>query len=176
MPMRLDGSCQCGGVRFHVLSHTPVPYQLCTCSICRKVGGHMGAINLSADHASLQIQQGQHLLKKYHAVADRDTADQRIVSSERVFCGTCSAMLWLWDEQWPELVHPFASAIDTPLPVVEGEEVSTKGRGDGGAMVCVMADSKPDWARWPDGPKRVWPLYAEESIEEWHKKHGKYVE
>jgi hypothetical protein len=25
--------------------------------------------------------------------------------------------LWLWDPTWPELVHPFASAIDTDLPV-----------------------------------------------------------
>ena len=25
--------------------------------------------------------------------------------------------LWLFSPEWPELIHPFASAIDTPLPV-----------------------------------------------------------
>ena len=24
--------------------------------------------------------------------------------------------MWLWDPRWPELIHPHASAIDTPLP------------------------------------------------------------
>lgn len=26
-------------------------------------------------------------------------------------------MLWAWDPRWPDLIHPFASAIDTELPV-----------------------------------------------------------
>jgi hypothetical protein len=29
----------------------------------------------------------------------------------------CGSALWVWDPRWPELVHPFASAIDTELPV-----------------------------------------------------------
>ena len=29
----------------------------------------------------------------------------------------CGSALWLYDKRWPDLVHPFASAIDTPLPV-----------------------------------------------------------
>ncbi len=28
-------------------------------------------------------------------------------------------MLWLWDHHWPELIHPFSSAIDTELPVAD---------------------------------------------------------
>lgn len=49
MPMLLKGSCRCGSVRFEVQSHTPVPYQLCYCSICRKQQGGGGyAINPSA--------------------------------------------------------------------------------------------------------------------------------
>ena len=47
MPVRLEGSCRCGAVRFAVASHTPQPYQLCYCSICRKTAGGGGyAINL----------------------------------------------------------------------------------------------------------------------------------
>ena len=54
MPMTLTGSCRCGAVRFTVDSHTPVPYQLCYCSICRKTAGGGGyAINLGGVADSL---------------------------------------------------------------------------------------------------------------------------
>ena len=72
-------------------------------------------------------------------------------------------MLWLWDHHWPELIHPFASAIDTELPVPD-------------EMVCCLGNSKPDWVRWPEGKKQVYEVYGEDSIEGWHKKHGLYVE
>ena len=39
-----------------------------------------------------------------------------ISSGERRFCRKCGSALWLYDPNWPELVHPFASAIDTDLP------------------------------------------------------------
>ena len=70
----------------------------------------------------------------YKAVMDRDTKRESIAHSERSFCSKCSSMLWLYDERWyaniqlaitwgiyadvlwrPELVHPFASAIDSEL-------------------------------------------------------------
>jgi len=41
----------------------------------------------------------------------------RTSSGRRRFCKRCATALWLDDPQWPELVHPFASVIDTPLPV-----------------------------------------------------------
>ncbi|KAF9236955.1 hypothetical protein BU15DRAFT_27484, partial [Melanogaster broomeanus] len=59
-------SCHCGAVRFNVLSSTPLnvhmtylPLQLCTCSICRKVGGVGGSINLGAHSKTLEITQGK---------------------------------------------------------------------------------------------------------------------
>lgn len=72
-------------------------------------------------------------------------------------------MLWLWDKSWPELIHPFASAIDTDLPVPD-------------EMICVKANSKPDWVRWPEGKKHVYQNYGGDSIESWHKKHGLFIE
>lgn len=72
-------------------------------------------------------------------------------------------MLWLWDPTWPELIHPFASAIDTELPKPE-------------EMVCCLAESKPEWARWPEGKKSVHAVYGEDSIEDWHKKRGLFIE
>ena len=72
-------------------------------------------------------------------------------------------MLWLWDKTWPQLIHPFASAIDTELKVPE-------------KMVCVLANSKPAWVRWPEGEKSVHNVYGEDSLEGWHKKNGEFVE
>lgn len=73
-------------------------------------------------------------------------------------------MLWLWDKHWPELIHPFASAIDTDLPVPD-------------EMICVKGDSKPVWVRWPEGKKQVFDGFnGDTSIEDWHKEKGLYVE
>ncbi|EPE31665.1 Mss4-like protein [Glarea lozoyensis ATCC 20868] len=102
-------------------------------------------------------------MRKYNAIKSRGTPEEEKCSSERNFCGTCSTMLWLWDKQWPELIHPFASAIDTELPVVD-------------EMVCVMGNSKPAWVRLPEGKKSVHEVYGEDSIEGWHKKKGLWVE
>lgn len=60
---KLDGSCQCGGVEFTLESQTPVPYQLCACSICRKVGGYSGSVNLGGIADSLKIIKGKDLIK-----------------------------------------------------------------------------------------------------------------
>ncbi|KAF9445107.1 hypothetical protein P691DRAFT_710871 [Macrolepiota fuliginosa MF-IS2] len=163
MPVELKGSCHCGAVRYSVLSSTPVPYQLCVCSICRKVGGIGGSINLGGHTETLKIE-GKENLSVYNAVMDRDTPKERRASSERNFCKKCGSMLWLYDEQWPELVHPFASSIDSP----ELESPKT--------MVCVKMDSKPDYVRLPEGDKKVYQHYGPDSLEGWHKKNGLYKE
>ncbi|MCJ1372227.1 hypothetical protein MMC20_003450 [Loxospora ochrophaea] len=61
-------------------------------------------------------------------------------------------MLWLWDHHWPELIHPFAAAIDTELSNPE-------------EMVCVLGKSKPTWVRWPEGKKLIHEAYGDDSIE-----------
>lgn len=60
---KLEGSCQCGSVEFTLESSTPVPYQLCACSICRKVGGYSGSVNLGGIADSLEIKKGKDLIK-----------------------------------------------------------------------------------------------------------------
>lgn len=73
-------------------------------------------------------------------------------------------MLWLWDKQWPELLHPFASAIDSELPAPD-------------EMVCIMEASKPEWVRWPEGKKKVFEGYPDMSIADWHKNnYPKYLD
>ncbi|KAF9046218.1 Mss4-like protein [Panaeolus papilionaceus] len=161
MPVELKGSCHCGAVKFSLQSSTPVPYQLCLCSICRKVGGVGGSINLGGHSNTLKVE-GKENISVYKAVLDRGTSDERIASSERNFCKKCSSMLWLYDETWPDLIHPFASAIDSP-PFESPE-----------TMVCIKLDSKPDYVRLPEGDKKTYQNYGPDSLEAWHKAHGLY--
>ncbi|KKK23119.1 hypothetical protein ARAM_000702, partial [Aspergillus rambellii] len=159
----LEGSCQCGGVEFNLESSTPVPYQLCACGICRKIGGHMGCVNLGGIADSLKITKGKDLIKKYTAVKDRGTPNEKICETERNFCSNCSTMLWLWCHRWPDLIHPFASAIDTELPVPT-------------EMSCIFDASKPKWATWPEGNKVIYDQYPSDSLENWHKKRGLFIQ
>lgn len=165
MPTTLKGSCRCGAVRFTVSSHTPVPYQLCYCSICRKQQGGGGfAINLAADTRTLQVS-GEEKLGLYRATIEDDEHETCEVSSgERRFCTACGSALWLYDPTWPELVHPFASAIDSDLPVAT-------------ERVHLMLKYKAGWVE-PDIRENdaAFDLYPEESIEGWHRKRGLWVE
>lgn len=159
MPTMLKGSCRCGAVSFTVESHTPVPYQLCYCSICRKQQGGGGyAINLGADATTLKVVGERHL-GLYRATIEGETS-----TGERNFCKKCGAALWLYDPTWPELVHPFASAIDSELPKPP-------------ERVHLMLKYKASWVE-PDIRKgdQTFELYPEESIAEWHKKRGLWVE
>ena len=157
--MLLEGSCHCAAVRFSLRSTQLQPYQRCYCSICRKTQGGGGyAINLSGDAASLRITGKTHITV-YHAKmrgAERVFAS----SAERHFCSKCGSGLWLFSPEWPELIHPFASAIDTPLPVPPEH-------------THIMLASKPDWVEVEAGPRdRQQPEYPDESIADWHKRLG----
>ncbi|KAL4067183.1 Mss4-like protein [Scleroderma yunnanense] len=164
MPVKLEGSCHCGTIRFNVMSNTPVPYLLCLCSICRKTGAVGGSIILSAHASTLQISQGNDHIGVYKAILNRDTKEQSVSSSGRHFCTVCSTMLWVSDERWGDLLFAFASAIDSPELEPPAE------------MVVIHADSKPDYVRLPEGPKQVYQGFGPDSFEQWHKNHGKFVE
>src|SRR5215472_5665239 len=105
MPMRLEGSCRCGVVSFSIDSHTPYPYQRCYCSICRKSAGGGGyAINIMGLADTLKVK-GKNALGVWNAPIDGHKG-----SANRHYRKRCGTPLWVSDEQWPELVHPFASA------------------------------------------------------------------
>ena len=165
MPMLLKGSCRCGAIRFEVDSHTPVPYQLCYCSICRKQQGGGGyAINLGADSSTLVIEGEEHLGLYRAEIQDDERPHCEISTGERRFCRECGSALWLYDPTWPELVHPFASAIDTDLPVAPNR-------------VHLMLKYKANWVE-PDirDGDLAFDLYPEESIAQWHKRMGMWVD
>jgi hypothetical protein len=162
MPITLEGSCRCGAVKFSVESHAPQPYQLCYCSICRKTAGGGGfAINLSAVASTLRIK-GKRALAIYRAELEQNGRCE-VSTGERNFCRKCGTALWLYDPTWPELVHPFASAIDTPLPVPP-------------ERVHLMLKYKADWVVPDIGPRDArFEEYPEQSIEDWHKSRGLWI-
>ncbi len=154
--MKLEGSCHCKAVRFTVQALAPYPFMRCYCSICRKTVGSGGyAINLGAERSTLTVQGSEHL-SVYRARLD----DGSTSSGERNFCRRCGSALWLYDPTWPDLVHPHASAIDTPLPVPP-------------QRVHIMLGSK---APWVEPEVRTGDLchdgYPDESLAQWHARHG----
>ena len=159
--MRLEGSCHCRAVRFGVESPHPHPFNLCYCSICRKTAGGGGfAINLSGDFETLEVEGREHI-RVYHAkIPHPESGELRESPGERSFCGTCGSALWLWDPRWPELVHPFASAIDSELPVPP-------------ERTHLLLESKPHWVELrADAQDKQFPRYPEESIAQWHERLG----
>ncbi|AID29657.1 hypothetical protein ACVILI_003536 [Mesorhizobium sp. USDA 4775] len=165
MPLLLKGSCRCNAVRFEVESHTPVPFMLCYCSICRKQQGGGGfAINLGAAYETLNIR-GKRSLGVYRAeIEDDEHPHCEVSTGERNFCRKCGSALWLYDPTWPELVHPFASAIDSDLPKPPQK-------------VHLMLKYKANWVE-PDIGKgdKTFDVYPEESIADWHKRMGMWVD
>jgi hypothetical protein len=164
MAVTLKGSCRCGSVRFSVLSHTPYPYQLCYCSICRKTAGGGGfAINIMGDAETLDVS-GRRTLRIYRVRVADDTGVCQTSTGRRHFCAKCASALWLFDPDWPELVHPFASAIDTQLPLPPSK-------------VHLMLRFKPKWVRPQFGPgDQKFALYPKLSIEQWHRRRGLWLE
>jgi hypothetical protein len=157
--MRLEGSCHCGAVQFSCDSRHPVPYQRCYCSICRKTAGGGGyAINISARTETLVVS-GEEAIGVYHARMNGGHS-----SGERRFCTRCGSALWVYDAAWPELLHPHASAIDTPLPVP-------------GEHTHLLLDSKANWVEVEAGPgDKTFDGYPDESIAEWHERTGNTVD
>ena len=156
--MHLEGSCHCGQVHFALESHEPWPYQRCYCSICRKTGSGGFMINIGGDMRTMQIEGKEHL-EEYCAMFEFD-GEAFKSKHRRCFCKRCGCHLYAWHEAWPDLVHPVASAIDTPLP-----EPPTR--------VHLMLGSKANWVPVQAGPEdERYDSYPAKSIADWHAAHG----
>ncbi|PRB82744.1 GFA family protein [Pseudomonas sp. MYb185] len=156
--MHLEGSCHCGAVHFSLDSAQPYPYQRCYCSICRKTQGGGGyAVNIGGDAGSLQVS-GRESISVYHARMRQPDGSVEISSGERHFCRECGSALWVYSPEWPELVHPFASAIDTELPRPP-------------QYTHLMLGSKAGWVEVQVAAgDRQFDGYPEESLAEWHER------
>jgi len=161
--MHIRGSCHCGSVKFSVESIEFLPFMRCYCSICRKTAGTAGyAINIGADNRTLKIT-GKRNLRIYRAMID-DGGKRRQSTGQRHFCGICGSALWMWDPTWPELVHPHAGAVDTPLPAPP-------------ANVHASLDSKASWVQ-VEGREgdECYATFPDYSLKEWHERHAPKVE
>jgi len=133
----------------------------CYCSICRKTAGGGGyAINIMGKADTLQVKGAKHI-KIYHAKI-KDNDHLTISAGERHFCKHCGSCLWVFDPSWPELIHPFASAIDTPLPKAPHE-------------TYIMLNYAAPWCKISKNKQNKYFMeYPDESIEEWHKRLNLY--
>ncbi len=151
--MLLKGSCHCGSVTFRVESPHPYPFNLCYCSVCRKTAGGGGyAINLSGAFDTLVVNGEEHI-SIYHAIIDGQRSP-----AERHFCKHCASALWVYDFRWPDLVHPFASVVDSELPVPP-------------ERTHLMLDNKAAWVEVDfKGNDKSFAEYPDESIAQWHER------
>ena len=147
------------------LSHSSAISALSVLHLPQRQRFRRGAINLGAIASTLKVSspEAASKIKKYHAIADRGKPTEKRVNSERSFCSECGTHLWVFDDTWPGLIHPFASCIDTELPISE-------------EMVVLMMKSKASWVRLPEGKTKLYDEYPELSIDDWHKKHGVWVQ
>lgn len=154
--MQVTGSCHCGAVHFSVEAHCPYPFLLCYCSICRKSAGGGGyAINLGAKSGTLIMEGGEHIRIDGHP-SEREPANER----GRRFCGKCGTHLWHFDPRWPDLVHPFASVIDTELPAPP-------------ERTHIMLAYKASWVPLQVGPNdKTFDEYPDETLAMWHERLG----
>jgi len=123
--------------------------------------GSVGRTDLpGGDFATLDVK-GRDYIGVYSAnVRDDRDGGMKKSPGERSFCKRCGSALWVWDPRWPELVHPFASAIDTELPLPP-------------ERTHLMLASKPSWVEVNKGPQdKLFDGYPDESIAEWHARHG----
>jgi hypothetical protein len=154
--MHIEGRCACASVRFSVEADSAVPFLRCYCSLCRKTAGSGGfAINLGARADSLKVT-GRRFVRAFQArLADGSESPAR-----RHFCRRCGSALWVADPRWPELVHPYAGAVDTPLPVPSEH-------------VHMMIGSKAPWVTLEGGPDDArFDRYPDQSLADWHRAHG----
>jgi hypothetical protein len=148
-------------VTFTVKSSEPVPFNRCYCTACRKTAGAGGfAINIGADFKTLKVEGREHI-RVYHArIPDPETGEITVSKGERSFCELCGSALWAWDPDWPDLVHPHASAIDTDLPVPPFNWHMMLGSKASWAVPCIgRSDRKFD--EFPD-----------QSLADWHRENG----
>jgi hypothetical protein len=148
--VRLEGSCECAGIRFSVDSSTPYPYRICYCRRCRKTAGSIGAAaNVLADAASLRVEGGPPT--RYEHPLEPVTTS---------FCGVCGSALFLEISGWPQWVYPFAAAIDTDLPSPPH-------------LVHVRTDERSAWVPPIGSPgDPAFETNTDESMVDWHRRLG----
>ena len=139
-----------------------MPFMRCYCSICRKTAGGGGyAINLHADRSTLKVEGRADV---FHAELKDEHRGCRLSTAERHFCAACASALWVFSPEYPEIFHPFASAIDGELPRPP-------------SLVHMMLGSKASWVQPEIGQDdQRFEEFPDESLEEWHRARGLWID
>ena len=128
-------------------------------------GGGGYAINIMGQYASLKLTGEEHIKTYRHGNNHRNHyEDDGLGFSRRSFCTNCGTALWNYNPNHGEYFYPFASAIDTPLPVPPAHN-------------HLMLAYKPSWVEVPEGSTEThYEHYPDDGIEQWHKKRGLWVD
>ena len=164
--MLIKGSCHCQAVKFELESKTPVPYQFCYCSACRKTGGGAGSLgNIMGDHATMKVTGAEHVGVYRARMPDPERPGESTPGPiRRSFCRECGSSLWNYNPAWGELVYPAASAVDTPLPRAPDRS-------------HVFVDSAASWVEIPQGDREKHHAeFPDLSMADWHRSRGMDVE
>eukprot|EP01135_Chromosphaera_perkinsii_P005341 Nk52_evm22s343 gene=Nk52_evmTU22s343 len=160
----LKGSCHCGKIAFQVNSSCYFPFMMCHCGICRKTQGNYTP-NLGADMGTLKVTGTP---KSYQRIIVKEDGTEEKSPHTRFFCGDCGSHLWAFNSNWPELVHPVATAIDEPTLPTPPE------------FVHIMVDYKAPWVpivQPSDSNKgssdKVFKEYPNCSLKQWHEANAK---
>ena len=117
---------------------------------CRKIAGGTGAaVNILADASSLRLEG---IAPTRYAKPDGGPVTS--------FCPRCGSALFVELPAWPTWVCPFASAIDTALPVPP-------------EFIHIQLRDRVAWT--PISPTPADPTFetnTEESIMDWHERLG----
>jgi hypothetical protein len=100
----LEGSCQCGAVRFEVTEDFSA-VRICHCTTCKKLSGGAGTTNGRARTDTIRVVAGKELIRTY----------QPDEGSSKSFCSQCGSNLF--GGGWPESEYTSVriSAIDSPF-------------------------------------------------------------
>ncbi|KAJ3332648.1 hypothetical protein HDU76_013534 [Blyttiomyces sp. JEL0837] len=164
-PWRLQGSCHCGKITLEMDSYTPYPYMICHCKADTKTAGIM-TTNIMAEASSLIVKGRQHISVYQRKTGTNDDGSDKLSTHQRFFCKHCASYLYAFDERWRQWIYPFASCIDTDLPIVKPED-----------QVHIFLESKLAHVQVPVGvpESHIFQGYPDGgSIYEWHKKRGLY--
>jgi hypothetical protein len=132
--------------------------------MCRKTAGGGGyAVNIMAESDTFTVEGSRYVAAHDNWIDDEEHPGQMARSPGKgYYCRECGSTLWAADPRWPQWVYPYASAINTPLPKPP-------------ELVHIMLDFAAPWVEVPSGPgHQQFARYPEESVEEWHRRHGLY--
>jgi hypothetical protein len=114
--MKRTGGCQCGSVRYEILSEPDTLY-ICHCAECRKQSASAFGMSLSVSTAGFRVTQGSP--EFWTRPAD---------SGRRVrcfFCPACGSRLWHERESIDEWISIKAGSLDDPVDVTKAIHIWT---------------------------------------------------